>query len=416
MARFNYYIAIDLKSFYASVECVLRGLDAFSTPLAVCDPERGPGSIVLAVSPYLRSLGVPSRLRKYELPPLKDLILAPPRMATYLTYNAHFNNILLDYVGEDDLHIYSVDESFVNIGPYLKLYEKSPNELALEILSRIKNELGLTAVAGIGPNMFLAKIAMDVEAKKRPNNIAHWRLSDVENKLWPLTPLSKMWGISSCLERRLNNIGIRKVGDLALYSRAAIKNMFGVVGEALWEHANGIDDTDIRIKYTPASSSLSNGQILDRDYTYAEIFQIVVEMNDDLARRLRKRQACTDHIGLMIQFAKEDAGSFHKNIRLLIATDNTDELANALLNILKQKNIKEPIRGVFINYGHLTSNSYQQLSLFNDEEKQLQARSLTKALDDITDRYGLNAVLRADSLIKSSTAKRRHEQIGGHRR
>ena len=416
MARFNYYLAIDLKSFYASVECVLRGLDAFSTPLVVCDPERGPGSIVLAVSPYLRSLGVPSRLRKFELPALKDLIIAPPRMETYLMYNANFNNILLDYVGEDDLHVYSVDESFINVGPYLKLYKKSPSELAQEILLRIKNELGLTAVAGIGPNMFLAKIAMDIDAKKRSNNIAHWQLKDIENKLWPLTPLSKMWGISSRLERRFNNIGIRKVGDLALYSRAVIKKMFGVVGETLWEHANGIDDTDIRAKYTPASSSLSNGQILDRNYTYDEIFQIIIEMNDDLARRLRKRQTCASHVGLMLQFAKEESGNFHKDISLLIPTDDTAELVQALLSILKQKTIIEPIRGVFINYGHLTSNKIQQLSLFIDEKKQALSQALTHTLDNITDRYGLNAVLRADALINGSTAKRRHEQIGGHRR
>lgn len=416
MTRFDYYIAIDLKSFYASVECVLRGLDAYSTPLAVCDPERGPGSIVLAVSPYLRALGVPSRLRKFELPKIDGLILAVPRMATYLLYNANFNDILLDYVGEDDLHIYSVDESFMNIGPYLKLYQKTPPEIASEILARIKAELGLTAVAGIGPNMFLAKVAMDLEAKKRPNNIAHWTQADVENKLWPLTPLSRLWGISSGLERRLNNIGIRKVGDLANYPKAQLKQYLGVVGEALWDHANGIDDTDIRDKYIPATTSLSNGQVLDRDYSYQEIPRIITEMNDDLCRRLRRRSALVRHLSLTIQFAREIDGATSTRVRLAIASDDTEEINAALLNLYQKQVNDNPIRGVFIAFSDLVNNAVRQLSLFIDETAAEKKRRLTSALDQIADKFGLNAILRAEALCYGSTAKRRHEQIGGHRR
>lgn len=416
MARFNYYLAIDLKSFYASVECVLRGLDPFSTPLAVCDESRGKGSIVLAVSPYLRSLGVPARLRKFELPPLKDLILATPQMATYLTYNAHFNRILLDFVGEDDLHIYSVDESFINVGPYLKLYQKTPDQLAGEILKRLEDELSLPATIGIGPNMFLAKIAMDIEAKKRPNRIAHWQESDVQKKLWPLTPLSKMWGISSGLERRLNNLGINSIGDLASYPKDALKARLGVIGKTLWEHANGIDHTDIRVKYVPQTTSLNNGQVLDRDYAYQEIFQIVREMNDDLARRLRKREALTERVGVTLVFASGLAKNFSKSQTLLIPSDDSEEILQILYNLLKSEKIDLPIRGVYLHYDRLKSNACRQLSLFHDEKKEVKKRSLTRTLDRITERFGLNAILRLDALNNVSTAKRRHEQIGGHRR
>ncbi|MGI6713938.1 MAG: damage repair protein [Bacilli bacterium] len=416
MSRFNYYLAIDLKSFYAAVECVLRGLDPFATPLAVCDESRGKGSIVLAVSPYLRSLGVPARLRKFELPPLKDLILATPQMATYLTYSAHFNRILLEFVGEDDLHIYSIDESFINIGPYLKLYKKTPDEIALEILQRIKEKLSIPATIGLGPNMFLAKIAMDIEAKKRPNGIAHWRLCDVPTKLWPLTPLNKMWGISRGLQRRLNNLGITSVGDLAAYPKTALKSRLGIIGETLWEHANGIDHTDIRDKYIPQTTSLNNGQVLDRDYTYQEIFQIVREMNDDLARRLRKRQALTERVGVTLVFASGLRTNFSRSQTLLIPSDDNEEILQVLHNLLRSEKLEIPIRGVYLHYGRLKSNVCRQLSLFYDERKVAKKRAFQQALDQITNRFGLNAILRLDALNNVSTAKRRHEQIGGHRR
>ena len=184
---------IDFKSFYASCECVDRGLNPHTTKLVVADKERGEGTIVLAVSPYLKTFGVPSRLRVFELPKDEEIIFAKPRMSRYLELSSKAISIFLDFVNKDDIHVYSVDESFLNITPYLRLYNMSEIELAEKIKQRIYDELGLDVTIGIGPNLFLAKVALDNEAKKNTNQIAYWTNEDVETKLHKITPLSKIW-------------------------------------------------------------------------------------------------------------------------------------------------------------------------------------------------------------------------------
>ena len=269
---------IDMKAFYAFVECVERGLNPFTTPLVVCDPTRGDGTIVLSVSPFLKDLGVPSRCRRRELPPIEGLIFAQPRMELYIKKSAEIISIVLDYVGLDDIHVYSIDEFFINLTPYLKANECTPYQFVRKIQNAITSKTGLITTAGISYNMLLAKVALDTDAKKRAPYIAQWGKADIKNKLWKITPLTKMWGISYGYEAKLNALGIETIGQLANTDKNFLKQKFGVMGEQLWEHANGIDNTDIRDKYIPQDTSFSLGQVLWKDYSKEDARLILKEI------------------------------------------------------------------------------------------------------------------------------------------
>jgi DNA polymerase V len=243
------YCVIDLKSFYASCECAARHLDIFTTPLVVCDPTRGPSTIVMSATPYLKkTYGVPNVCRRRDLPQVSNMILAQPRMAYYVEMSSKVVSIFLDFVDEADLHVYSIDESFLNIGPYLQIAHCTAEQYVAKIQKRIKDELGLVATAGIGPNMFLAKICLDNEGKKRPPYCAHWTMDDVPTKLWSISPITEIWGISDGIERRLRLMGIRSLEALAHAKKEDLEKEFGILGNQLQDLANGIDRTDIRRK------------------------------------------------------------------------------------------------------------------------------------------------------------------------
>jgi len=408
-------VVIDLKAFYAFVECVERQLDPFTTPLVVCDKARGPGTIVLSVSPYLKSMGVPSRCRSFELPKLDNMVYAVPRMSLYLKKSAEVVSVFLDYVGEDDLHVYSIDEAFLNVAPYLSLYKCTAKELAARIIKSVKKKTGLVATAGIGPNLFLAKSALDNEAKNAPDRMAEWNYNDVPSKLWPLKPLSKMWGISTRLEARLNNIGLFSVGDLAQANKDLVVHYFGVMGEELWNHANGIDDAHIRDKYVAKESGISIGQTLMRDYSKEEMPIVLREMNDDLCLRLRLEKKLTGVVHLFVGYSDTTTyGGFSHQASLLRPTDDSDEIFGALLHLFEKHAENQPIRNVGFSLGKLANPCYEQIDLFISPEEQDKKRRLQNTLDEIKARYGSNAVLRATALMKASTAIERHERIGGH--
>ncbi len=409
-------IVIDLKAFYSFVECVDRGLDPFTTPLVVCDKERGPGSIVLSVSPYLKSLGVPSRCRQYELPKLANMIFAIPRMSLYLSKSAEVVSIFLDFVDEEDLHVYSIDESFLSVAPYLNLYQCTPRELARRILQTVKDKTGLVCTAGIGPNIFLAKIALDREAKSAPDRIAEWTMADIPNKLWTIEPLSEMWGISTHLEARLNAMGMVTVGDLAHFSKDLIVKKFGVMGEQLHNHANGLDTSDIREKAVPKDQSLSIGQTLMRDYDPKELPLIIREMTDDLALRLRLESKMTGVVHLFVGYSGEGMGGFAHQCKLMRPTDDVDVIYSALMQIYDKHVQNHQIRSVGMSFGNLVYPEYEQIDLFMNPEEKDKRRRLQTTIDEIHAKYGSNAVLRATALTSSSTAIERHSRIGGHRK
>ena len=252
-------ICIDLKSFFASCECVERNLNPFKTPLIVADPQRGGGAITLAVTPYLKKLGVKSRGRVYEIPKnIKNIIVAPPRMSLYIRKSKEVLDIYLDYVSKEDLHVYSIDEVFMDVTDYLKMYKKTDYELAIEILNTISKKTGLTATCGIGSNLFMAKVAMDVEAKHNKDCIAKWTSEDIAKKLWKIKPLSKVWGIGARTEKKLNDMGLYSIYDVAHLDKEILIKKFGIIGEEIWNHCNGIDQAMINeLKVPPKNKSYS---------------------------------------------------------------------------------------------------------------------------------------------------------------
>lgn len=409
---------IDLKAYYATFECLERGLDPFTTPLAVTDTARKEATIVLSVSPYLKSLGVPSRCRRRDLPKdIEGMILATPQMEKYVKMSAKVVSIFLDFVGRDDIHVYSIDESFLNFGPYLKLYKCTPEELAERILKKIKDETGLIATCGIGPNMFLAKIADDKDAKTRSNFIARWTYEDVPTKLWPIHPLSEIWGISRGFEKRLNQLGLYKVYDVAHYDLDLLVKEFGILGEDIYEHCNGRDDADIREKYIPINKNLSCGQVLMRDYTYEEARLIISEMNDELCVRLRQTKLKCTGISLFLRYsAQSHLEPFGHQLKLNNPTDLNSELEKGLLHIYERYAKHGPIRQIGISFGGLVEQKNEQLNLFSNLQAEDKERNLYIAMDEIQFKYGKNKVLKGSSLDKESTIKERHNQIGGHRR
>ena len=413
----NWIAVIDLKAYYATFECVERGLDPFTTPLAVTDTERKEATIVLSVSPYLKSLGVPSRLRRRDLPKnIPGMIYAKPQMEKYVKKSAEIVSIFLDFIGKEDLHVYSIDESFLNIGPYLRLYKTTPIELCKRILKRIKDQTGLIGTCGIGPNMFLAKMADDKEAKNNKDFIALWDYKDVPTKLWPIKPLSEIWGISRGFEARLNKLGLYTVYDVAHYSKEILIEQFGIMGEDIYEHANGRDISNIREKYTPVNKNLSVGQVLMRDYTIKEARLVIKEMCDELCIRLRQTEMKATGVSLMIRYSFTSKALPFAHQLKINATDLNSELTNAVLYLYDNYVEDAYIRQIGISFGGLVKENYDQLSLFKNLEAIDKERNLYRALDEISKKYGKNKVLKGSSLTKESTIKERHNQIGGHRR
>lgn len=409
-------LCIDLKSFYASVECVLRGLDPFKTPLVVADKERGGGSIVLAVTPYLKSKNVPSRLRIFEIPKDIEVIYAKPRMQAYLEYAAKVVEVYMEFISEDDLYVYSIDEAFLDVTGYLNYYKLTDVELAKKILARIYEKLGLIATCGIGPNMLLAKLSMDIEAKKNKDYIAKWGYEDVKDKLWCVEPLSEMWGIGSRMEYRLNQLGLYTIGDIANYNVEILKSKFGILGEELFYHTHGIDLSMIKDKFLLRRQAKSYGisQVLFRDYQADEILTIIQEMIDDVTRRLRLSKKRCRTVTLGIGYSKAYATGFYRQITLDQATANESIIFKSCLDIFDTYAEDLPIRKVSVSLTNLEDSKMYQYSIFEDADAILKEEQLQHAMDKIKYKFGKNAVLRATSLEKSSTVKERNNQIGGH--
>ena len=412
----NFVAVIDMKAFYSFIECVERNLDPFKTALVVCDKERGDGTIVLSVSPYLKERGVPSRCRKRELPNIDNMIFATPRMGLYVKKSAEVVSIVLDFVAEDDIHVYSIDELFVNLSPYLKYYKTDAKGLTKKIIDAIYSRTKLVATAGIGENMLMAKLALDLDGKKKPPYIAMWTKKDIKEKLWKVTPLSKMWGISINYEKRLNSLGIYTVGELANAPKELLKEKFGVMGEQLHEHANGIDNTNIRDKYIPEEKSFSLGQVLHEDYSKEDAKLLIREMNDDLASRLREHNLKAGAVALGIMFPYENGGGFSHQAKLDYPSDDNDTLLSDLLAIFDKYIKNNKVRRIYISYGRLCKSGFDQVSLFEDTKTYAERKAFQKVSDQIRKKYGKNSLLRGSALLKESTAMERHEQIGGHKK
>lgn len=408
-------ICIDLKSFFAACECLDRGLDMYQTPLIVADPTRGNGAITLAITPCLKKLGIKSRGRVFEIPKNIKYITAKPRMSLYIRKSKEVVDVYLNYVSSDDIHIYSIDEVFIDLTDYLNFYKLSDYEVANTILHDIEKRTGLTATCGIGPNLFLAKVAMDVEAKHNKDNIAKWTYDDVKTKLWPITPLSKVWGIGKRTEEKLLAMGIKNIGDIANYNKSALIKKFGIIGEELWYRTNGIDLTRISdLKASPKDRSFNHSQVLYKDYFGHNIPLIIEEMSDLLATRLRSEKKLAGLVSFGLSYSKDHGGGFYHSQKLSSLTDDAKTIYNACLIMVNHYYDDEPIRKVNISLGRLSDKDSIQLNLFEENNQVIKKDSELNTIDEIKKRYGKNSIIKASSLLKDSTIKERNTKIGGH--
>ena len=505
------FIAIDLKSFYASAECVQRGLDPIKTNLVVADSSRTEKTICLAVSPSLKSFGIPGRPRLFEVvqrvkqindkrlkdapgghfadesynyddiknnPSLKlSYIVAPPQMRHYMDVSLDIYKIYLKYIAPEDIHVYSIDEVFIDAGAYLGAYKMTARELAMKLINEIFSNTGITATSGIGTNLYLAKIAMDIVAKHMPpdeNGVSIAELDEMTYRrlLWSHTPLTDFWRIGKGYLRKLEKCGLYTMGDIArcsigkeddFYNEDLLYDMFGVNAELLIDHAWGWEPCQISdIKgYQPDSHSLSIGQVLGEPYTYEKARLITQEMADSLSLKLVDKCLVADQVVLTVCYDVanlEDAASIshykgkiskdyygrkvpkpaHGSINLESLTSSTSEIISAATKLYdKIVNHNFLVRRIYIVANHVEMEEialkkeretevYEQLDFFTDYEKRMEEeenkkkklqkeRQLQNAMLDIKKKYGNNAILKGMNFEEGATGRFRGQQIGGHK-
>ena len=418
MEKQRTYICIDLKSFYASVECIERGLDPLSTNLVVADPNRSEKTICLAVSPSLKELGVPGRCRVFELPKGIDYIMAPPRMQLYIEYSAEIYAIYLRYISKEDIHVYSIDEVFMDVTNYLSMYQMTAKELAVTIMTDVLKTTGITATCGIGSNLYLAKIALDITAKHSPDKIGVLDEETYKRTLWNHRPLTDFWRIGKGIARRLESIGIFTMEDIARADEDILYNMFGVDAELLIDHAWGREPTlieDIKA-YKPKSNSISSGQVLPCDYNYEDGKLIVKEMADLLSLELVDKGLVTDSITLHVGYSNRlDLKPAHGTMRMTVTTSSSRLLIKYTQQLYERIVDKDkPIRRMTLSFNDVVDEVYQQYDLFTSPEELEKEHTIQKAILDIKEKFGKNAILKGMNLEKGATTIDRNRQIGGH--
>lgn len=492
------YIAIDLKSFYASVECVDRGLDPLDANLVVADPTRTEKTICLAVSPSLKSYGIPGRARlfeaiqkvreinaqrRYKAPkhsftheshfhselnsdPSAELafITAPPRMAHYMEVSTRIYNVYLKYIAPEDIHVYSIDEVFIDATDYLKTYGMTPRELTMKMVLDVLETTGITATAGIGTNLYLCKIAMDIYAKHCAPDKNGVRIAELDEMsyrkiLWDHRPLTDFWRVGRGISKKLEQHGLYTMGDVArcsvgresdYYNEDLLYKLFGVNAELLIDHAWGWEPTEISdIKsYRPESSSLSSGQVLQEPYEFSKARLVLKEMADLLSLELVSKRIVTDQIVLTVGYDIESLNKSYsgaveidrygrkipktahssENIgRYTSSTKLICETAMSLFDRIVDKNLL--VRRMYIVANHIITekdaekeSEYVQLDLFSDTKKQeaeenelKKEKDMQRAILKIKSKYGKNSIIKGMNLKEGATALERNRQIGGHK-
>jgi len=497
------YICIDLKSFYASVECVARGLDPLTTNLVVADASRTDKTICLAVSPSLKELGIPGRLRLFEVkqavkdanmfrlqkavngrfkgksadknelnsnPSLAiDFIIAPPRMAEYIRVSTKIYEVYLKHIAPEDIHVYSIDEVFIDVTPYLNYTGLTAHELSIRIIKDVLKATGITATVGIGTNMYLAKVAMDIVAKHAEADEDGVRIAELDEityrkLLWNHRPLTDFWRIGRGYSKKLEEYGLMTMGDVArcslgkpgsLYNEDMLYRLFGVNAELLIDHAWGYEPCTIAdVKsYRPENNSLSSGQVLHEPYTFEKARIIVREMAEAMALDLVEKRLLTNQLVLTVGYDKENLSDpvsaqnytgkikidhygrkipvhAHGTANLDGYTSSSEEIINSAVELYDRiTDEKLLIRRITIAVNHVTdemdvlkNHTFEQLDLFTDykalkekKRKTEREKSLQKSILDIKRKYGKNAILKGTNFEEGATAKSRNEQIGGHK-
>lgn len=439
------YLCIDLKSFYASVECVERGLDPLTTDLVVADPERSDKTICLAVSPSLKAKGVKNRCRVFEIPKDLKYIMAPPRMQKYIDYSAEVYGIFLEYLSKDDIHVYSIDESFLDVTHYLKMYDMTARQLAETIMADVLQKTGITATCGIGTNLYLTKIALDITAKHVEPGPGGGRIAELDEisyrkTLWEHKPITDFWRIGTGTAKRLLKYGIQTMGDLAVASlqqEDLLYRIFGIDAELLIDHAWGCESCtmgDIKA-YRPKTNCLTSGQVLMQPFCHEAARLTVMQMVDSLVLEMVEKNLICSSFTLYISFDKENIenGTYrgpvyydHYGRRIpqpAHGSVNFGTHTNALTRIMKDvtglfEQIAPPmlsVRMISITANDTIEAAFEQYDLFSDPVKLEQERKIQHAVLDIKKKYGKNSIVKCLDLIEGLTGMERNEQIGGHK-
>lgn len=413
----KFYLCIDLKSFYASVECIERGLNPFEINLVVADASRGDGAITLAATPAIKKLGVNSRTRLYKIPKNIEYIIAQPRMHLYMEYSAKIYSILLKFISSDDIHVYSIDESFLDITPYLSLYKKTPQQIAKMIIDDIYNTTGIVATVGIGTNLFLAKVALDICAKHQKDFMGYLDEALFRQLIWHHQPITDIWMIGTNTARNLLEFNIKTLYDIAHYNPKKLYKRFGVNAQYLIDHAWGKEPTEISdIKaYRPHNNSISNSQILFEDYNYQDAYLIMKEMVESNVYQLVEKHLVTNNISLFINYSKNCINPTRSSQKITNMTNSYQILLTEFKRLYKSiTNPNYPIRQIGISFNNLKDELYEQFDLFTDIQKIEQEKKIQQTLVLIKNKYGKNAILKGMNLYAKATQKYRNKLIGGH--
>lgn len=414
------YMVIDQKSFYATVECVARGLDPMTTKLVVADPDRSQNTICLAVTPAMKALGVKNRCRIRDIPGNIKYIIAPPRMQLYIDCAAEIHSVFLKHFAPQDIYTYSIDESFIDAAPYLKMYKVSAKELAKRVINDVRQTVGTVSTCGIGTNMFLAKVALDIQAKHAPDFIAELDEQQYRDTLWDHKPLTDFWGIGPATAKKLWDRGITSMRGLAQIDLDRIYDWFGIDGEILYDHAWGREPTtmaDIKA-YKSKSKSLSSSQVLMRDFKYEEAEIIAKEMVDQLCLDMAAKGLATETVSLYIGYSYTYGVPGVGGTAKLSAETNAASVIIPAIGTLYRRIVNPAygIRRVCLSCNNVVEDrGVFQLSMLEDATKQLRDKALQETLLGIRAKYGKNAILRGISYTPASTARERNAQIGGHK-
>ncbi len=412
----KYYLCIDLKSFYASVECVERGIDPMTSNLVVADKSRGKGTICLAVTPNMKRLGVKNRCRVFEIPDNISYIMARPRMKKYMEYSKRIYNIYLKYVSSEDIHVYSIDEAFLDITSYLKLYGNNVLGLVKTILNDIYESVGITATCGIGTNMYLAKIALDIISKHSPTNIGYLDEDLYIEKLGNYKKLDDFWMISTGTINRLYKHNLYCMNDISNCDERILYKEFGINAKLLIDHSRGIETCTIKdIKnYKPKNRSISNSQILFHDYDFYKARNVLVEMIDNLVLELVSINLYTDNVSLYIGYSKD----IEKCVSISRKIDSTNSFKNisSVLVKLYEENVNKniPIRRIGISFNNVKNTRLKQIDLFDKYIEEDKDNLLLKSINDIKSKFGNNSILRCISYVDGSNQRMRNKLVGGH--
>ncbi len=408
------YLCIDLKTFYASVECAERHLNPFETNLIVADPDRSKNTICLAITPKMKSMGVRNRCRICEIPSDMDYIVARPRMKLYIRYAAEIYAIYLKYIAKEDIFVYSIDECFIDLTGYLSLYRKSPAEMAEWLIRDVMNTTQIPATAGIGTNLFLAKVALDILAKNSPDQIGYLNESLFKNKIWHHRPITDIWQIGPQTAKRLAKYHIEDLYGITQTDEKILYREFGRPAEYLIDHAHGYEPCTIEEihRYQPRSKSLSYRQVFMKDYTSLMARRIVIEMVEVACLDLVDRKIVIQEISLSVSYR-----DIHKRAHLNLGeyTQSYRKLKEAFLDLWNRKiEPIEKVRKIGIGFSHIASEDFKTWDLFSNETLDFKETTLFRTLNSIQKKYGKNAVIKGMNLEEDSTAIIRNQMIGGH--